>query len=299
MKRITVTENEMEQRLDRFLCKYLNNTSKTNIFKLIRKKRIKVNGKKADEKYFLQFGDEIDILLHPNAIEEMIKAEKAYTASDVDLDIVYEDDSILVVNKPVGLLTHPDQKEYKRTLSTAVQLYLKDLCSRTFKPASIQRLDKNTSGLVLFGKTYDALKKYNALMRDRGIGKFYLTVVTGKPKASGEVKGFLLKDENRNKISISKEEKPESKMVHTKYRVLETSNGFSLLEVELLTGRSHQIRGSLAYIGHPIVGDVKYGGPKIGGVNNQLLHAYKMTVEGVTFEKTSQDIDAFVKKHFN
>lgn len=299
MKRITVTENEMEQRLDRFLCKYLNDTTNTNIFKLIRKKRIKVNGKRVNEKYFLKFGDEIDILLHPNAIEEMMKPETVYTASDVELDIVYEDDDILVVSKPAGLLTHPDQKEYKKTLSTAVQLYLKDLCTRTFKPASIQRLDKNTSGLVLFGKTYDALKKYNLLMRERAIGKFYLTIVSGQPKAEGEVQGFLLKDEVKNKIQISKTEKPDSKMVHTKFKVLKTSGEYSLLEVELLTGRSHQIRGSLAYIGHPIVGDLKYGDKSNIGYRFQLLHAYKMTIGDQVFEQNSEEIKKFIVKYLD
>jgi len=297
MKRIEITENEMEQRLDRFLCKYLNNTSKTNIYKLIRKKRIKVNGKKADEKYFLQYGDQVDIMLHPNAIEEMIKAEKVYSATDVNLDIVYEDDDILIVNKPAGLLTHPDQKEYKNTLATAVQLYLMDLCTRTFKPASIQRLDKNTSGLVLFGKTYEALKEYNELMRQRKIGKYYLTLVTGQPKPSGEIKGYMTKDDEKNKIKVFSKEVKDSKFVHTKYRVLKSNKKFSLLEVELLTGRSHQIRGSLAYIGHPIIGDLKYGDKNQLGYKYQLLHAYKIVIDDRTYEKTSDEIQAFVDKH--
>lgn len=299
MKRIVIEENEMEQRLDRFLCKYLNNTTKTNVFKLIRKKRIKVNGKKVTENYFLQYGDVLDIILHPSAIEELIKAETVYEASDVNLDIVYEDDEILVVNKPVGLLTHPDQNEYKRTLATAVQLYLKDLCTRTFKPASIQRLDKNTSGLVLFGKTYESLKKYNALMRERKIKKFYLAVVSGKPMAVGEIKGYLTKDEKKNKIYISNEDSDASKYIHTKYRMLKSNGKYSLLEVELLTGRTHQIRGSLSYIGHPIIGDVKYGGTVSTGHQSQLLHAYKLTVEDNTFEKESDDIKVFVNNYID
>jgi 23S rRNA pseudouridine955/2504/2580 synthase len=294
MKRIVIKENEMEQRLDRFLCKYLNNTTKTNVFKLIRKKRIKINGKKVTENYFLKYGDVLDIILHPSAIEELIKPETVYEASDVNLDIVYEDEEILVVNKPVGLLTHPDQNEYKRTLATAVQLYLKDLSTRTFKPASIQRLDKNTSGLVLFGKTYEALKKYNALMRDRKIKKYYLAVVSGKTVGSGEIKGYLTKDEKKNKITISKVDSDESKFIHTKYKTLKTNGQFSLLEVELLTGRTHQIRGSLSYIGHPIIGDVKYGGSVNTGHQSQLLHAYKLQVDDKSFEKESEEIKIFV-----
>lgn len=299
MKIIKVTENEMEQRLDRFLVKYLNNTSKTNVFKLIRKKRVKVNGKRAEEKYFLKYDDEIQIHLHDDQISEMMKPIVDMSAEEVDIDIVFEDDELLILNKPVGLLTHPDSKEYKNTLSSKVQVYLKHLTTRTFKPASIQRLDKNTSGLVIFGKTYDALKKYNALMRERGIHKFYLTVVSGKPKSPGEVKGYLLKDEAKNKISIFEEEIPGSKFVHTKYKVLQSTGQFSLLEVELLTGRTHQIRGSLAYMKHPIVGDLKYGGERLPGISRQLLHAYKVEFEGRSYERNSESIEKFIEKYMN
>lgn len=295
MRIIKITENEMEQRLDRFLTKYLNKTTKTNIFKLIRKKRIRVNGKRAEEKYFLQLGDEINIHLHDDAIEELIKPIEIVDAETVNLDIVYEDDDILIVNKPVGLLTHPDAKEYKNTLASKVQVYLKHLSTRTFKPASIQRLDKNTSGLVIFGKTYNALKHYNALMRERKIGKFYLTVVMGKPKLSGEIQGYLIKDERSNKVKVSGQSSDESKFVHTKYKVLSTNGTYSLLEVELLTGRTHQIRGSMSYIGCPIVGDTKYGGEKTKG--HQLLHAYKVVIGDQVYEKRSDAIAAFVKQH--
>jgi len=296
MRVIKVTENEMDQRLDRFLTKYLNNTTKTNIFKLIRKKRIKVNGKRVEEKYFLKLDDEIQIHLHDNAIEELMKPLIQYSAEDVDLEVVYEDDDILIVNKPIGLLTHPDSNEYKNTLSSKVQVYLKHLSTRTFKPASIQRLDKNTSGLVIFGKTYSALKEYNALMRERKIGKFYLAVVSGKPKLEGEIKGYLVKDEQSNKVRISSKSSDESKFVHTKYKVISSTGTYSLLEVELLTGRTHQIRSSLAYAGFPIVGDVKYGGERLKG-QNQLLHAYKVVIGEKVYEKTSDAINTFVKQH--
>lgn len=294
MRSIKITENEMEQRLDRFLTKYLNNTTKTNIYKLIRKKRIKVNGKREDEKYFLKLDDEVQIFLHEDAIDELIKEEIAVSADDINLNIVYEDEEILVVNKPKGILTHPDKNEYKNTLATKVQVYLKHLCTRTFKPASIQRLDKNTSGLVIFGKTYDALKRYNALMRDRAIKKYYLAVVMGVPSDQGEIQGYLTKNEASNKISISKKSSDASKFVHTKYRVLRSSGEYALLEVELLTGRTHQIRGSLAYLGYPIVGDSKYGGKRVGNVKSQLLHAYRVEVENHVFEQASEEIEAFV-----
>lgn len=296
MRTIEITENEKDQRLDRFLTKYLNNTTKTNIFKLIRKKRIKVNGKRVEEKYFLQFGDQIQIHLHDNAIEELMKPLIKMEAVDLDLEIIFEDDDILIVNKPVGLLTHPDSNEYKNTLASKVQVYLKHLSTRTFKPASIQRLDKNTSGLVIFGKNYTSLKHYNALMRERKIDKYYLTVVSGQTKDQGEIKGYLTKDESSNKVTISKKADDQSKFVHTEYKTLASNGRYSLLEVKLLTGRTHQIRGSLAFIGHPIVGDNKYGGEKIKD-KHQLLHAYKIVIDNKVYEKRSERIQNFVQLH--
>ena len=297
MREIIITKNENDQRIDRFLCKYLNDTSKTNIFKLIRKKRIKVNNKRVEEKYFLKLDDVIQIHLHENAIEEMIRPLIKISAEKVNLDIVYEDDEILIVNKPVGLLTHPDKNEYKDTLATKVQIYLRELCTRTFRPASIQRLDKNTSGLIIFGKTYEAVKKYNEYMRERKIGKFYLAVVSGKPKSTGEIKGFMTKDESKNKIRVTKNSNDKSKFMHTKYKVIESNGKYSLLEVELLTGRTHQIRGSLAFMNHPIVGDVKYGGEVVDNINTQLLHAYKVIINEVEYKKKSNNIEEFIKKY--
>ncbi len=136
-------------------------------------------------------------------------------------------------------------------------------------------------------------------MRERKIGKFYLAVVSGKPIETGEIKGFLTKDEDRNKIRISKTESKDSKFVHTKYKVLKTNGKYSLLEVELLTGRTHQIRGSLSLINHPIVGDIKYGGERVGDINSQLLHAYKVIVDEKEYEKVSYEIEEFVKAYID
>jgi len=304
MKKIIITENEDGQRLDRFLLKFLNNSSRSNIYKLIRKKVFKVNGKRIKEEYFLKKDDILEIFLSDESFEKLIKEEKKITASDVNLDIVYEDDDILIVNKPKGLLTHPDKSEYKNTLSTKVNIYLKHLSSRTFKPASIQRLDKNTSGLVIFCKTYSSLKKFNEYMRDRKIKKFYLTVVEGLVKKDGEVKGYLKKDEQKNKVFLSKTGTKNDKFCHTRYKVLKNiNNKYTLLEIELLTGRTHQIRVSMDYIGHSIVGDIKYNGKKIKNVNSQLLHGYKLIIDDDEFKKNhkknefisnSKEIDAFI-----
>lgn len=296
MKTIIITKNEADQRLDRFLLKYFNNTTRTNVYKLIRKKLFKVNGVRVKEDYFLKDEDKLDIYLQDETIESLMKEIVAVKPDKIGLDIIFEDDEILVVNKPKGMLTHPDKDEYKNTLSTIVQYYLADLCTKTFRPAPVHRLDKNTSGLILFAKTYESLKFYNELMRERKIGKYYLTIVEGHLKGPGEVKGYLIKDEIKNKVKILKSNQDESKFCHTKYQVIKHYKHYTLVEVELLTGRSHQIRASLSSLGHPIVGDVKYGGKKVSDITSQLLHGYKLIVDGRTFESKSKEIEDFIQK---
>lgn len=296
MIEIIIGSNEKEQRIDRFLLKLMKNDSRTNIYKYIRKKIVTVNGKKVKENYFLSENDSLKIYLPEAVYLKMTEVKKDAIISKYSLDIVYEDLNLLIVNKPVGLLTHPDHIEYKKTLSSYVNMYLRDFVSRTFKPASIQRLDKNTSGLVIFAKDYDTLKKMNALMRERKIKKYYQTIVHGKLKDDGEIKGFIVKDEKSNKSVIHKRNVEGSKSVHTKYRVLKTSDKYSVLEIELMTGRSHQIRASLGAIGFPIVGDVKYGGKNVKGIERYLLHAYKVEFEGKEFMKESEEINTFIDK---
>lgn len=297
LREIIIGENEEEQRLDRFLLKYLNNSSRSNIYKLLRKKVIKVNGKREKENYFLQGNDKVQIFLSDEALNKLVKEEKNEMVRDVNLDIVFEDDNILVVNKPKGLLTHPDKKEYKKTLATRVQSYLKHLQTRTFKPASVNRLDLNTSGLVIFCKTYNSLKKYNEMMRNREIKKYYLCIVHGKVSKEGEIKGYLTKDSKKNIVDIRKNNyNNKGQFIYTKYRPLEYYGNFTLLEVELLTGRSHQIRASLSKINHPIIGDTKYGGKKISNITTQVLHAYKLVIDDRVFIKESKDIEEIIKK---
>lgn len=203
MKKIDITKNESEQRLDRFLLKYFNNTTRSNIYKLIRKKVFKVNGKRmTDENYFLQEGDVLEMFISDDSMNAMMKEFIPYKPEKLGLDIVFEDEDILVLNKPKGLLTHPDKSEYKNTLATMVHFYLRELCTNTFRPAPVHRLDKNTSGVVIFAKTYESLKKYNALMRERDVEKYYICVVEGHLKKPGEVKGYLIKDEIQNKVCI-------------------------------------------------------------------------------------------------
>lgn len=307
MREIVIGKNEAGQRLDRFLSKYLNNSTRNNIYKLIRKKVFKVNDVRIkSEDYFLVEGDIVKIYLSEETLEDLIKEEKVFDADYVGLEIVYEDDDILIVNKPKGLLTHPDKNEYKDTLSSKVQVYLRHLSTRTFKPASIQRLDKNTSGLVMFCKNYDSLKTFNEMMRNRELDKYYIAVVEGIVKEEGRVSGYLEKDENRNKVTLRKNKKRENdKYCDTKYKPIRTINDkYTLMEVQLLTGRAHQIRVSMSYIGHPIVGDSKYGAKSIKKINNQLLHGYKLIINNDSYIKSgkqneficeSKEIQAFLK----
>jgi len=295
MKKIEITKNESEQRLDRFLLKYFNNTNRNNIYKLIRKKVFKVNGKRiTSEEYFLQENDILEIFLSEESMDAMIKPFVPVKPEKIGLDIVFEDEEILVLNKPKGVLTHPDKSEYKNTLATMVHFYLRDLCTNTFRPAPVHRLDKNTSGVVIFAKTYESLKKYNALMRERQVEKFYICVVHGHLKKAGEVKGYLIKDEVQNKVRIVARDSDEAKFCHSKYKPLKQFGDFTLVEVELLTGRSHQIRASMQLIGHPIVGDLKYGGGRVDGLNNQLLHSNKIVIQSRIFEAESVEINSFI-----
>ncbi len=298
MKKIDITKNESEQRLDRFLLKYFNDTTRSNIYKLIRKKVFKVNGKRmTDENYFLREGDVLEMFISDESMDAMMKPFIPFKPEKLGLDIVFEDEEILVLNKPKGLLTHPDKSEYKNTLATMVHFYLRDLCTNTFRPAPVHRLDKNTSGVVIFAKTYESLKKFNALMRERDVEKFYICVVEGHLRKPGEVKGYLIKDEFQNKVRIVTRDSDEAKFCHSKYKPLKQFGDYTLVEVELLTGRSHQIRASMQLLGHPIVGDLKYGGHRVDDLNNQLLHSNKIIIESRTFEATSKEIDAFIKEH--
>lgn len=279
MKEIKITHNEEGQRLDRFLKKYLNKANQSFIYKMIRKKNIKLNDAKAEPETVLKKDDIVQLYLSDETIDKF-REKKSLRQTNIHFDTVYEDDNILIVNKPIGLSTQPDQTGM-RNLVDEIKIYLdakEENISFTFKPAVCNRLDKNTSGLVIAAKNYDSLKQANKAIRDRKIRKYYMAKVHGIIKDNLELKDYLVKNENKNMVRITNEYSENSKTAITYARPVRTEGIYTWLEVEIETGRAHQIRAHLASIGHPIAGDKKYG--KKDNEKYQVLHAYKLVLDG-------------------
>lgn len=288
MIKITINENDGNQRLDRFLKKYFENAPLSMIYKMVRKD-IKVNGKRAKEETLIKAGDELAIYLSDNDIERFSR-KKPRSKVKRQFQIRYEDDNIIVVDKPFGLLTHGDGQEKRNHLANQVCDYLIEKgdynprVEKTFSPSSVNRLDRNTTGLVLFGKNGETLRNLNRMIREKDkISKLYVTIVKGELKKSVHLKDKMEKDRENNIISVIPLDAEDGKIMETYVRPLEYRNGYTLVEVEIVTGRTHQIRAHLAKIGHPIIGDVKYGNreenykiSKRFGLTTQLLHAYKL-----------------------
>ncbi|WP_313340825.1 RluA family pseudouridine synthase [Sedimentibacter sp.] len=279
MKEIRITNNEEGQRLDRFLKKYLNKANQSFIYKMIRKKNIKINDLKAEPETILKKDNLVQLYLSDDTINKF-REKKTLKQTDIHFKVVYEDDNILVVNKPVGLSTQPDVTS-SRNLIDEIKMYLdakEENISFTFKPAVCNRLDKNTSGLVIAAKNYDALKQTNRAIRERSIRKFYVAKVHGIIKEDLELRDYLIKNDEKNMVKIVKKTTENSKKVVTYAHPIKTENNFTWLEIEIETGRAHQIRAHLSSVGHPVAGDKKYG--RKDSEKHQVLHAYKLILDG-------------------
>lgn len=292
MQTVTITEQEAGQRLDHFLGKYLSQAGRGFVYKMMRKKNITLNGKKCGGDERLQPGDEIRLFLS----DETIRSFSEVTVQEVKrtpLKIVYEDAHILLINKPAGMLSQKARPGDESLVEYIIR-YLLDSGSLTseslkrVKPSVCNRLDRNTSGLVIAGKSLQGLQIMSDSIKSRAIGKFYLCIVKGVLKRPVRLCGWLLKDERNNQVHVfakGTSHPQEAAPICTAYRPLKSDGRYTLLEVELVTGRSHQIRAHLAFIGHPIAGDPKYGDPavnrevkKMYRTDSQLLHAWRLVM---------------------
>ena len=286
MKELTIQKNDAGQRLDRFLGKAVPLLPASLAQKYIRLKRIKLNGGRAERDSRLQAGDVLQLYINDEFFDKPREDNAFLTVAAPKLSIVYEDAHILLVDKRPGLAVHPhDGAEYGRTLIDHIQAYLyqkKEWRPReenSFTPALCNRIDRNTGGIVIAAKTAMALRVMNQKIKDRELDKRYLAIVEGCPKRKeGSLKGYLFKDAKKNKVFVTDSPQPGSKSCQTNYKVLATGKGLSLVECELITGRTHQIRAQFAHAGHPLLGDGKYGKlDKKYDRNYQALYSYKLT----------------------
>ena len=285
MKTVIIGANDAGQRLDKFLTKTYRNLPQSMLYKSIRKKDIKCNGKRCEISTRLCEGDVLTMYLKDEFFQQE-EREFDFLKAPNKLNILYEDDNIMLLDKKPGLIVHPDENYHFDSLIARIQHYLYDKGEyrpeeeHSFAPALINRIDRNTGGIVMAAKNAETLRIMNEKVKQREIDKFYLCIVCGAMKhPNATLEGYLEKNEAQNRVYISKKATEESKKIRTRYRVLEERAGFSLLEVELLTGRTHQIRAHLASIGHPLAGDGKYGTNAVNrkiGFRYQALYSYRL-----------------------
>ena len=316
MKEFVIGINDAGQRLDRFLAKAVPLLPASLAQKYIRIKRIKRNGARVERDTRLQEGDVLQLYINDEFFDKPREDNAYLTVATPKLNIVYEDENILLVDKRPGLAVHPhDGAEYGRTLIDHIQAYLyqkKEWTPRgenAFTPALCNRIDRNTGGIVIAAKTAEALRVMNQKIKDRELDKRYLAIVEGTPKPmKGSLKGYLFKDAKKNRVFVSDTPQPGSKTCQANYITLDSRNGLSLVECELITGRTHQIRAQFAHAGHPLLGDGKYGKlDKRYDRNYQALYSYKLTfcfttdagslenLKGKSFQVNQVD---FVKEYF-
>ena len=282
---VTIGKNDGDQRVDKFLTKTYPNLPQSMLYKSIRKKDIKVNGQRCQISTRLKEGDVVSLFLKEEFFQKEERPED-FLKAPKKLSILYEDEHVMLLDKKPGLIVHPDENYHFDSLIARVQHYLYDKGEfdpkgeNAFAPALVNRIDRNTGGIVMAAKNAEALRILNQKVQDRELHKFYLCVVCGHLRRKEDLlTGYLEKNEAQNRVYISQKPKEGAKTIRTRYRVLEERRDFSLVEVELLTGRTHQIRAHFASIGHPLAGDGKYGKNAVNkttGFPYQALYSYKL-----------------------
>ena len=288
MKEIRIGENESGQRLDKFLLKYMNRAPKSFLYKMMRKKNITLNGKKAQGNEQLKKGDTVKLFLSEETIGKFSEKQDYAGNAEAELDILYEDKHTIFINKPVGMLSQKAGQKDVSLVEHLIAYLLKTGQIRpdelaSFRPSVCNRLDRNTSGIVAAGKTLAALQELSRMFRERTIRKYYLCLVAGTVTEKRRISGRLSKDEKTNKVAVRSAPDGESVPIETEYRPIRSRDETTLLEVHLITGKTHQIRAHLASEGHPIIGDYKYGSRAVNesfrkeyGLTSQLLHARRL-----------------------
>lgn len=314
MKEIIISENEAGQRFDKYLDKYFKDAPKSFIYKMLRKKNITRNGKKAEGSEKLVSGDIIKMFLADDTIDKFRgNAEITTVKRHIELDIIYEDENIIVVNKPVGMLSQKSEPHDESLNEYIIDYLLSDGKAdkdtlRTFKPSICNRLDRNTSGIVLAGVSLKGLQTLSFMLKDRSLQKYYYCIVDGVMRESQKINGYLRKSLSDNHVEIRDKMFDDASYIETYYEPVKDNGRITLLKVKLITGKTHQIRAHLAWIGHGIIGDYKYGNSKVNnyfnkkyGCRSQLLHAGEVVfpdVEGELSYLSGMNLKAGFTKMF-
>ena len=293
MQELTITDLEAGQRLNKYMMKYLNQAPSSFIYKMLRKKNITRNGKKASGDEILECGDVIKVFLADETIEKFRVVQASKQTSGITLQILYQDPDILAVHKPVGVLSQKAQKD-DYSINEAILDYclsmriLSEKQLETFHPSISNRLDRNTSGIILAGISLKGSQTLARILKGHTCEKYYYTIVAGEMKQRIHEKAYIVKDTKKNQSKIQKLESPGASMIETAFTPLCTKNGFTLLQVQLFTGKSHQIRAHLQSLGYPMAGDTKYGNPAVNRklreryhLNHQLLHAGRLVLPDI------------------
>lgn len=293
MQELTITDLEAGQRLNKYMMKYLNQAPSSFIYKMLRKKNITRNGKKASGDEILECGDVIKVFLADETIEKFRVVQTSKQKPGITLQILYQDSDILAVHKPAGVLSQKAQKD-DYSINEAIIDYclsmriLNKKQLETFHPSISNRLDRNTSGIILAGISLKGSQSLARILKGHTCEKYYYTIVAGEMKQSIHETAYIVKDTKKNESKIQKTASPGASMIETAFTPLCVKNGFTLLQVQLFTGKSHQIRAHLQSLGYPMAGDTKYGNPTVNRklreryhLNHQLLHAGRLVLPDI------------------